>query len=86
MFPDLQVDAQIIDWICNWLMWIFQHELNEHHGKLRNQIPHKTTNNTTLHLYDEITQKNTKEKTLIYVKTTYLEWNKREKKDVDEWF
>jgi len=43
-------------------MSIFQHELNEHNNKTRNQIQHKTTNNTTPHLDDEIT-KNTKGKT-----------------------
>jgi len=61
-FRICNVDAQIIDWICNWLKLIFQQEPNEHRNKTRNQMPHKTTNNTTPHSDDEIT-KNTKWKT-----------------------
>jgi hypothetical protein len=56
-FRIYNVDAQIIDWICNWLKLIFQYEPNEHHNKTQNQTPHKTTNNTTPHSDDEITQK-----------------------------
>jgi len=37
-------------------MSIFQYERNEHHDKTRNQMMHKTTNNTTSHLDDEITK------------------------------
>jgi len=59
-FRIFNVDAQIIGWICNWLMPVFQSEINEHRDKTRNQTSHKTTNNTTPHLDDEITKKNTK--------------------------
>jgi hypothetical protein len=60
-FQICNVDAKIINWICNWLMPIFQYELNEHRDKTQNQTSHKTTNNKTPHLNDEIT-KNTKGK------------------------
>jgi len=58
-FRICNVNAQIIDWICNWLKFIFRYEENEHHNKTQNQAPHRTTNNTTSHSDDEIT-KNTK--------------------------
>ena len=61
-FRIFNIDAQIIGWICNWLMSIFQQEISEHRDKTRNQTSHKMTNNTTPHLDDEI-KKNTKEKT-----------------------
>jgi len=48
-------------------------------NKMRNQTTqHKTTNNTTPHLYDKITKKHER-KNLIYVKTTYLNKKKEEK-------
>jgi len=64
------VDVQIIDWICNWLTEVdLSVGTNEHRNKTRNQItPHKTTNNTTSHLDDEITKK----EKITYVKITYL--------------
>ena len=66
------VYAQIIDWICNWLMSIFQQELNEHHDKARNWTPHKTTDNTKPQLDDEITKDTRKN----YICENHLFWLK----------
>jgi len=55
-FRICNVDVQIIGWICNWLMSIFQLELNEHRDKTHNQTSYKATNNTTPHLDNEITK------------------------------
>ena len=57
-FRICNVEAQIIDWICNWPKIIFREESKEHRNNTGNQItPHKTMTNTTPHLDDEITKK-----------------------------
>ena len=73
-FHICNVDVQIIGWICNWLMSIFQLKLIKHRDKTQNQTSYKMTNNTTPHLDDEITK--TQKEKLIFVKITYLDWKK----------
>ena len=63
-----------------WTKWTPQQDSNQ-------TMLLKTTNNTIQHSDDEITKKNTKEKSLyICVKIIYLNQKKREKKYAEGWF
>jgi len=62
-------------------MSIFQQELSEHCDKTRNQTSHKTTNNTTPQLDDEITK--TQKEKLDICENHLFRLKKKRKKDVE---
>jgi len=63
-------------WLNNWSF-----NMN-HHNKTGNQtISHKTTKNSVSHTDDEITKKFFS----IYIKITYLNWNREKITKRDDW-
>ena len=75
------VDAKIIDWICDWLKLIFQYEANEHRttkdAKSNNAAQDDEQHNVALRRRNH---EKTQKKNLMYVEITYLDWKKGEKR------